>query len=176
MKRTLYSLLLVFLLSCGSSRQANNPDATYYYLKDGNLLDGALIAVRDSSLLVRKYYGFMDTTAGKDYIVIPTSSVDFIEFGYHDHAGGGILGFLIGALAGMGTVFGIADAHGSDEIESTLLVSIGFYAGGILGCNAGCYIDEQGSRYYPYRKDDLKYIRTRSAYPDGEPDELKRIK
>lgn len=177
MKRTLYSLLLIFLLSCGGNpRQMDNPDGTFYFMKNGNLIDGALMSVRDSSLLIRRYYGLRDTSLSSSYMVLPLSEIDFVEFGYHDHAGGGILGFLVGALAGMGTVFGIADAHGSDDIESAGWASLGFYAGGILGCYAGCYIDEQSTRYYPYRKEDLKYIRTQAAYPGGEPEELKKIK
>lgn len=177
MKRALYSLLLIFTLSCGGNpRQMDNPDGTFYFMKNGNLVDGSLMAVRDSSLLIRRYFGLRDTSVSSSYMVLPLSEIDFVEFGYHDHAGGGILGFLIGAAAGMGTVFGIADAHGGDEIESAALASIGFYAGGFLGCNAGCYIDKESTRYYPYRKEDLKYIRTRSAYPSGEPEELKKIR
>lgn len=177
MKRTLYSLLLIFLLSCGGNpRQMDNPDGTFYFLKNGNLVDGTLIAVRDSSLLVRKYDSYMDTSASFRYIVIPLSSIDFVEFGYHDHAGGGILGFLIGGAAGMATVLGLADAHGDNIFTTLFIASLAFYGGGFLGCSAGCYLDKEGSRYYPYRKDDLKYIRTRAAYPNGEPEELKKIK
>lgn len=177
MKRTLYSLLLIFLLSCGGNpRQVDNPDGTFYFMKNGDLVDGSLLSVRDSSLVISRYYGYRDTLLNRSIMVLPLSEIDFVEFGYHDHAGGGILGFLIGGLAAMGTVFGIADAHGSDDIETAGWASLAFYAGGILGCNAGCYLDKEGTRYYPYRKDDLKYIRSRSAYPNGEPDELKKIK
>lgn len=177
MKRTLYSFLLMFLLSCGGNhRQMDNPDGTFYFMKNSTIIDGALISVRDSSLLIRRYFGMRDTSLSSSYMVLPLSEIDFVEFGYHDHAGGGILGFLVGAAAGVASVVGIGTAHGSNEITSILLSNLGFYGGGILGCYAGCYLDKEGSRYYPYRKDDVKYLRTRSAYPNGEPEELKKIR
>jgi hypothetical protein len=177
MKRTLYSLLLIFLLSCGGNpRMMDNPDGTFYFMKNGNLIDGALIAVRDSSLLIRRYWGMRDTSLSNSYMVLPLSEIDFVEFGYHDNSGGGILGFLTGAAAAVATVIGIGNSHGSDETTITMLSSLAFYGGGILGCYGGCYLDKEGSRYYPYRKNDLKYLRTRSAHPNGEPEELKKIK
>jgi hypothetical protein len=110
-------------------------------------------------------------------MVLPLSEIDFVEFGYHDHSGGGMLGFIIGGLAGTLTGLGIADAHGgnSSSYEITYPM-LGCYSGAALGCTAGCYVDKESTRYYPYRKDDLKYLRTNSAHPNGEPEELKKIK
>jgi len=178
MKRTLYSILLIFLLSCGGNpRQMDNPDGTFYFMKNGNLIDGSLMSVRDSSLLIRRYYGLRDTSLSSSFMVLPLSEIDFVEFGYHDHAGGGILGTLIGGTAGTLTAIGLTDAHGGEaDASSALLYTLGIYGGAFLGCYTGCYIDKESTRYYPYRKDDLKYIRTRSAYPGGEPEELKKIK
>ncbi len=155
----------------------DNPDGTFYFMKNGNLIDGALIAVRDSSLLIRRYWGMRDTSLSNSYMVLPLSEIDFVEFGYHDNSGGGFLGTLIGGTAGTLTAIGLTNAHGGEaDASSALLYTLGIYGGAFIGCHTGCYLAKEASRYYPYRIDDLKYIRSRSAHPAGEPDELKKIK
>lgn len=159
MKRAVYSLLLIFVLSCGGNpRQLDNPDGTFYFMKNGNLIDGALISVRDSSLIISPYRTMYDTSDANKSLPLRVSDIEFVEFGYHDNAGGGILGFIIGGLAGMGAGYGLADAHNSNG-DYPMLPMLDCYAGAAAGTAAGCYLDKQGSRYYPYRKEDVTYLK-----------------
>ncbi len=160
MKRALYSLLLIFLMSCGTSPTVSH--LVSVYLSAGTVTDGKLISIKDSALVI----AVADDTS-YSRMKIPFSQVEFVllrkDGKWNAIMGGCGTGCLGGAVLGYGLSHtdkpdtGLLKLQGAGEILSMGLVgTIGAIAGGIIGCE----IQHGSNRFYLYKAKDLEYLKT----------------
>ncbi len=173
MKRTLYSLLLIFLLSCG--KQPQNSSNVFVYMQDQTIKESLLLAVRDSSLLLKTYSASADGTFINESVKI--SDISFVYLAPEKEALYGSTGLVLGGIGGCaaGALYSEIAPY-SDGYSILAYGLIGFLGGIIVGPITGCLVYKGNHTYYPYRSTEREFLRKQSVFPQGEPDELKKIK
>ena len=184
MKRIAYSLLLIFLLSCGSSNPSSHKRITVQF-RDSIIKDYFLLAVRDSSLVIARYRkGNIDM----DDLIAESQNVPLNKIEKIYDKGSGYPSSIVFPLLGCAACaecaatpihFG-SDGGGMTDAElkivhqnQILFPFIGAVAGGLFGYYA-FYRDKEISFQ---TQDDIKKFRMWYAiFPDREPPELRKIK
>lgn len=158
MKRVSYSLLLIFLLSCGTTLEVL--DDASVYLIDGNRVDGMLMSVKDSVVEV-ELNDLPTNTLTR--MKLPFSQIDYILLPNNGSAWwltGGAAGCLSGSAIGCGVGSIYKNNSSSEYPFSVFLATVGGLVGAAAGSIIAYEIDRHSNIYYLYKEKDLEYLRT----------------
>jgi hypothetical protein len=166
MKRALYSLSLVFLLSCGTAPEQSHVASVH--LRNGDIEGGWLTAVRTDALEMDVISGNADTTSHHS-IVIPFTDVDFVRLRTDGTLSAFALGMGIGTV-GFGTIGYVAGSGSNDVFFLPPMRYIAAFGGGLLGGIAGgltgCLIQQSANDYSVNKTSDVEYLRSISLHPE----------
>ncbi len=176
MKRIAYSLLLIFLLSCGSKSELKGNRINVFF-RDSLTIphEYYLLFVRDSALVVAP--GFYDAP-GKP-ITIANSKINHVL-----HSGDGkvkamFLGGIIGCTTAAATV-GIIGIHNRGNTEGGLGIGVTAAVAAapalVLGMIIGYNLAADEDKYNLEKEGDRYELGGYAKYPDTEPLELQKIK
>jgi hypothetical protein len=180
MKRIAYSLLLIFLLSCGNAVPSSRSHVIIQF-RDSIIHDYFLLSVRDNSLVVAPYSeeGETVSTLIKSAFVIPMEKIELVLHRGETTSGDillpasglGVGGYIAGCYSGGGlNCLGSGGAHASDYA----LYGMGIGCG--LGAAAGYLISSQDRQFQPSKKTDMEKLRSEySFFKIVEPIELQNI-
>lgn len=175
MKRTLYSFLLIFLLSCGTRPAEENIVAVH--LNNGEIHDGVLLYVRDRSVLLQEQLHLQDSSLST-IVNIPTSNIHSVEIIRPSNWEAPVFGGLFGGALGCGAATLVKADRSNEgylnfgELERGM---IGFAIGAGLGIVAGVVIDNIPETISPENPSKWKRLHLYAKFPNEEPDELKKI-
>jgi hypothetical protein len=167
MKRALYSLLFLLLMSCGTSSHLQGSRIEILF-KDSVIKSYQLLSVRDSSLVVHSY-----DLAEFNPQIISFSKVNRI---YHS-VDGKKFGGIIGCAA-----FSLPIFYGSVPLFALLIPNLGYGAyilflpSMVLGYIIGYSVANDNGTFDLQDKIDLYSIKAFAKYRNNEPPEIKDIK
>ena len=165
MKRTLISFLLVFLLSCGTTRGEHY--RTRVLFRDSTVVDYTLLSVRSDAIVAEPYL----SPDGMPQL-IPLSGILQI---YQEHPKSD-MPILYGGLIGFGAAYGVAKLAGAvNHADYIGIGGVPFLFGGtgaIIGCAAR---EDQEKVCDPANTNDKAWLKQFSRYPENEPQELQKI-
>ncbi len=159
MKRALYSLLLIFLLSCGRSPTVSH--SVSVFMTDGKSYDGWLISVKDSTLEIAVAD---DTSTSR--MKMPFSQVELVLLRKDGKWGAFGLGSATGCFGGAAIGVSMFGPSGTGEYSYLSDIGRGFAGlfgsaiGAVAGGIIGCQIQHEANKYYLYKAKDLEYLKT----------------
>jgi hypothetical protein len=164
MKRIAYSLLLIFLLSCGT-RSTLQENHIRVFFRDSTSQVFDLLFVRETALVVQS--GKSNETS-----LIPFSGIDHVNINVHGRRNGSLLGFFLGSV---GTAaLGVAILPAGYAILSWLIFVT--LPATIAGPIIGTAISSDEAAFNLDKIHDRQELGSYAKYPDYEPPELQTIK
>jgi hypothetical protein len=181
MKRALHSILLICLLSCGSSSELAN--GIVVHLKDGSSLDGTFLYMRDTSLIIEEQFISSNTSYDSIYLHrysisnFRISSIDILRpNSWESGVLGGLLGGFAGCLVGAAIDKGDGSGGGHPNFDGFAGGIIGLGVGVAVGVATGIAFDNIAPTASPDHYAKWQRFRNYAKYPHEEPDELKKIR
>jgi len=177
MKRIAYSFLLIFLLSCGASRDTSKRSHFVIKMRDSLQKEFLLLSVREDTLIVSPYetYGISGSLIGSAE-AIPFRVVERIYIP-HTYVGnsvfwGGFAGCFVGGCIGS-AVYTNGNEDGRNRYPNApyIGIALGIPAGMLVG-----YLLQSGDTHYSLTSQlDIAGLREH-AFFQTEPPELQKIK
>ncbi|MEP7233952.1 MAG: hypothetical protein ABI778_01530 [Ignavibacteriota bacterium] len=185
MKRIGYSLVLIFLLSCGVGGPTSDNLVTVQ-LKDSTLapLNYYLLSIRDEAIVVSP--GIEDRTMNSLIVhaeVIPFRKIATISF-HHDAnfwnvalpgCGGAVFGTCVGGVIASATKSTSSDPN--EQLSRALGYGlVGELIGLAAGITLGLILNDYDKLLYPSSLNETPQIRRHAIFNYTQPPELQRIK
>ncbi|MDP4229809.1 MAG: hypothetical protein Q8916_05320 [Bacteroidota bacterium] len=186
MKKIASSLLLVVLLSCGTS-QPNVHNRISIQFRDSAIGDFFLLSVRDHSVVVAPYASEYISVGS---LIITAKNVPFEKIEKIYYKGDRMPGSIVLPALGGAAIGGCATCHyqcnitgdgggmSADEIHRQERIQLFGLGGGFLaGALLGYFFNYQDQEYSLTSTHDIQHLRNFYAlFPNKEPSDLEQIK